>query len=76
MKSAFRLDLLSIIAFPVQAQEQLLMNAAEFGKVVYGKNSDASFAIASHGLRKNECSLAATSRPHLLDLKVAAITRW
>lgn len=39
MKSAFRLDLLSFIGIPVQAQEQRLTNVPASGKLVHEKKT-------------------------------------
>jgi hypothetical protein len=53
VKSAFRLDLLSFISIPVQAQEQPLTNVPAFGRVAHEKKLRCKlFLKASRWLRK------------------------
>jgi hypothetical protein len=68
VKSAFKLDLLSIIGIPAQAQEQPLTNLPASGKVVYVKKLRCKlFFKASCWLRK-KLSHRYRLKEHLLAL--------
>jgi hypothetical protein len=81
VKSAFRLDLLSFISIPVQAQEQRLTNVPASGKLVHEKKLRCKlFLKASRWLGKKYLSRRYRLKEQLLAMyigvEVAAIIRW
>jgi hypothetical protein len=58
VKSAFRLDLLSFIGIPVQAQEQRLTNVPASGKLVHEKKTPMQAFLESIPLAKRKILVA------------------